>query len=99
MEQFSIKNNPTHTASSTKTGLSPKKEAELKQACNMYESLYYKKMLEIAYKDIKVMGEGVGNKIYKDMYIDQLSQTSNGSIGISKILFDYLAQQQKGMVK
>ncbi len=66
---------------------------ELKKSCDMYESLYYKKMLEVAYKNIEVMGTGVGSDIYKDMYLDELSKSSNGTLGLSKMLFDHLKEK------
>ena len=73
--------------------MNEKKRVELREACDMYESLYYKKMLEVAYKKIDIMGKGVGNDIYKDMYLDEMSKTTNGNMGLSKILFDHLKEK------
>jgi len=67
-----------------------------KEACDMFESLYMKQMLQIAYKDIDIMGENVGSDIYKDMYLDELSKQTNGSMGLSKMLFDYLKETKMG---
>lgn len=67
-------------------------EEKTKEACDMFESLYMKQMLQIAYRDMDIMGDNVGSDIYKDMYLDELSKQTNGSMGLSKMLFDYLKE-------
>ena len=71
-----------------------REDKKIKEACDMFESLYYKKMLEIAYKDMDIMGKSTGNHIYKDMYLDELSKTTNGSLGLSTMMFKHLTENK-----
>lgn len=96
MDKFSINRASSSQNLPDKTLLAAQKDRELKKSCDLFESLYYKKMLQIAFEDVNVMGEGTGNEIYKDMYLDELSKQTNGSLGLSKMLFEYLKNQQAG---
>ena len=63
---------------------------KLKEATDKFEAIYVKKMLEIAYKDSSLGGEGPGKDIIKGMYLDELSKSSNGAFGISSLLYKNL---------
>lgn len=66
------------------------KNIELKEATDAFESIFVKKMLDIAYKNSSIGGTGPGKDIIKGMYLDELSKSSSGNIGISKILYNNL---------
>jgi len=66
------------------------KKDKLKETTNQFEAIYVKKMLDIAYRDSSLGGTGPGKEIIKDMYLDELSKSSNGSFGISSILYKNL---------
>jgi len=72
-----------------------KENKELKKATDNFEAIYVKKMLEIAYRNSDVGGTGPGKEIIKGMYLDAISNSGQGSIGISKMLYDSLIQGQK----
>ncbi len=64
---------------------------KLKQACDAFESeilnFYLKEALNTKNK---LFPESPGEKIYKSMYQEELSNTLSGNFGYSKLLFDYL---------
>lgn len=92
----SLNNNNMPQRPSTFESPTTKVDKNLRKATDMYESLYYKKMLEIAYKDMNVMGNNTGSGVYKDMYLDELSKSAEGKMGLSKMLFEFVKEKQTG---
>jgi Rod binding domain-containing protein len=70
------------------------KDNQLREATNNLESIFVKKMLEIAYKNSNIAGKGPGHEIIKSMYIDELSKVGSGSIGISQMIYDSLKDKR-----
>jgi len=63
---------------------------KLKTSTDNLESVFIKNMLSIAYKDSNIAGSGPGNDIIKDMYLNELSKSGEGSLGISKMIYENL---------
>jgi Rod binding domain-containing protein len=70
---------------------------KLKEACDNFESFFMQQMLDISLKSSNFAGEETGSKIIKGMYTENLSKASAGSLGISKMLFEFLSEQNKGV--
>jgi Rod binding domain-containing protein len=64
---------------------------KLKEVCDKFESeilnFYLKEALN---SDESLFPSSPGEKIYKSMYQETLSQEISGNFGYSKLLFDYL---------
>jgi len=73
----------------------PTINAKLKESTDAFEAIYVKKMLDIAYKNSNIGGTGPGKEIIKSMYLDAISKSGEGSIGISKLLYDNLLRNKK----
>jgi Rod binding domain-containing protein len=69
-------------------------DTKLKKATDGFEAIYVRKMLENAFKDSSIGGTGPGKDIIKSMYLDAISNSGNGSMGISKMLYDNLIKGQ-----
>jgi Rod binding domain-containing protein len=66
----------------------------LKEKTDQFEAIIIKMLLDNAMKDEKDIfsaQKDPGDKIYKSMYRDELSQASTGSFGFSQMLFDHLS--------
>lgn len=74
-----------------------KKENEnaLREKTDQFEAIIVKMLLDEAMKDEKSLFSvnDPGEKIYKSMYRDELSNASAGSFGFSQMLFDHLSQK------
>jgi len=79
-----MKVNPINIAQNYKT-------QKLKEVCDKFESeilnFYLKEALN---NENSLFPSSPGEKIYKAMYQETLSQEISGSFGYSKLLFDYL---------
>lgn len=67
-------------------------KAQLKEQTDAFESIILKQLLDTSMKDENTLfGKDPGDKIYNSMYRDEISKVGAGSLGISQMLFDYLA--------
>jgi len=68
------------------------KEA-LKKQTDQFEAIILKQLLDTSMKDENTLfSKDPGDKIYNSMYRDEISKVGAGSMGISQMLFDYLAE-------
>jgi Rod binding domain-containing protein len=68
----------------------------LREKTDQFEAIIVKMMLDEAMKDEKNLFSSTndpGDKIYKSMYRDELSNASAGGFGFSQMLFDNLSQK------
>jgi len=70
-------------------------DIKLKKATDGFEAIYVRKMLDNAFKNSSIGGTGPGKDIIKSMYLDAISNSGKGSMGISKMLYDNLIEGQK----
>ncbi len=67
---------------------------KLKEVCDKFESeilnFYLKEAMD---SKESLFPKSAGEKIYKSMYQENLSQEISGNFGYSKLLFDYLKQK------
>ena len=88
---------PTLAQQHTLPKIDPKAEdAELRKQTDAFESVIVKMIMDNAAKDEKNLfseQNDPGEKIYKSMYIDELSKASAGGFGFSQMLYDYLSQK------
>jgi len=79
--------------------INPKAEDKaLKQQTDAFEAIIVKMLLDNALKDEKNLFSSQndpGEKIYKSMYREELSNASAGSFGFSQMLYDYLSDERK----
>lgn len=71
-------------------------DAALREKTDQFEAVIVKMMLDEAMKDEKNLFSSTndpGDKIYKSMYRDELSNASAGSFGFSQMLFENLSQK------
>jgi len=65
----------------------------LKKQTDQFEAIILKQLLDTSMKDENTLfGKDPGDKIYNSMYRDEISKIGAGSMGISQMLFDYLAE-------
>ena len=72
------------------------KDTELKSVCNKFESFFMQQLMDISLKSSNVAGEGTGSGIIKGLYTQGISDSSNGALGISDVLYKFLTQNKKG---
>jgi len=67
----------------------------LKEKTDQFESIIVKMMLDEAMKDEKNLfsTNDPGDKIFKSMYREELSNASAGGFGFSQMLFEHLTQK------
>ena len=68
----------------------------LKEKTDQFEAIIVKMMLDEAMKDDKnvfTSANDPGDKIYKSMYREELSNASAGGFGFSQMLYDNLSQK------
>lgn len=69
----------------------------LKKQTDTFEALLLKTLLDTSMKDEDPLyGKDPGDKIYKSMYREKLSEASSGGFGLSELLFNYLKTNSKG---
>jgi len=65
----------------------------LKKQTDQFEAIILKQLLDTSMKDENTLfGKDPGDKIYNSMYRDEVSKMGAGSMGVSQILFDFLAE-------
>lgn len=70
-------------------------DVALRQQTDKFEALLLKTLLDTSMKDEDPLyGKDPGDKIYKSMYRDQISQEASGGFGLSELLFNYLKQNK-----
>jgi len=68
-------------------------KVELKKQTDQFEAIILKQLLDTSMKDENTLyGKDPGDKIYNSMYRDEISKIGAGSMGISQMLYDYLAE-------
>lgn len=82
-----------NTLDSLKKKTSNKNTDNLKKACNDFESFFTQQLLDISTKNINIAGEETGSDIYKSMYNESLSKNTQGNLGISNLLFEFLSKK------
>ena len=67
----------------------------LREKTDQFESIIIKMMLDEAMKDEKSLftTNDPGDKIFKSMYREELSNASAGGFGFSQMLFEHLTQK------
>lgn len=67
----------------------------LREKTDQFEAVIIKMMLDEAMKDEKGLfgTNDPGDRIYKSMYREELSNASSGSFGFSQMLFEHLTQK------
>lgn len=67
----------------------------LREKTDQFESIIVKMMLDEAMKDEKNLfsSNDPGDKIFKSMYREELSNASAGGFGFSQMLFEHLSQK------
>ncbi len=70
-------------------------DKKLKESTDAFESFLVKKVLDISLKqENSIFGKDAGDKIYNSMYNDTMSKSLSGGFGFSKLLFNFLKEQQ-----
>lgn len=65
----------------------------LKKQTDQFEAIILKQLLDTSMKDENTLfGKDPGDKIYNSMYRDEISKVGAGNMGISQMLFDFLAE-------
>jgi len=65
----------------------------LKEQTDQFEAIILKQLLDVSMKDENTLfGKDPGDKIYNSMYRDEISKIGAGSMGISDMLFNFLAE-------
>ncbi len=70
----------------------------LRKQTDAFEAIIVKMLLDNALKDEKDLfssQKDPGDRIYKSMYREELSNASAGSFGFSQMLYDYLSQERQ----
>ena len=70
-------------------------DAALREKTDQFEAIIVKMMLDEAMKDEKNLfnTQDPGDKIFKSMYREELSNASAGGFGFSQMLFEHLSQK------
>lgn len=68
-------------------------EVALRKQTDQFEAIILKQLLDTSMKDENTLfGKDPGDKIYNSMYRDEISKVGAGNMGISQMLFDFLAE-------
>ena len=71
-------------------------DKKLKELTNQFEAFLIKKVLDISLpKNNPLFPKDAGDKIYRSMYNDTLSQTMSGHFGFSELLYNFLKEKNK----
>jgi peptidoglycan hydrolase FlgJ len=79
-----LKNNTTESS-----------DALLKEQTDKFEAFFMKQILDIALNSDEEKGlyeKDAGDKIYKSMYNDTISNALSGNLGLSEMLYNYLKE-------
>ncbi len=81
--------------SSLKTDAKSQNDALLKEQTDKFEAFFLKQVLDIALnsdEENTLFEKDAGDKIYKSMYNDTMSNALSGNLGLSEMLFNYLKE-------
>lgn len=79
----------------SKTDLTSKNDALLKEQTDKFEAFFLKQVLDIALnsnEENTLFEKDAGDKIYKSMYNDTMSNALSGDLGLSEMLFKFLKE-------
>lgn len=68
---------------------------DLKKACDDFESFFLRQFMDISLQSTDIAGKGAGSDIIKGMYSEAMASNSNGTVGISSMLYDFLTKNNK----
>ncbi|RXJ87999.1 hypothetical protein CRU93_01960 [Arcobacter sp. CECT 8985] len=68
-------------------------DENLKKVCDDFESFFAQQLMDISLKNTNVAGEGTGSDIIKGMYTETLSKNTEGTLGISNMLYEFLSKK------
>ena len=68
---------------------------DLREASNDFESFFMQQLMDVSLRSTNIAGDGTGSDIIKSMYIEAVSTSTNGNIGISDMLYDFLTKNNK----
>jgi len=74
-----------------------KSDALLKEQTDKFEAFFLKQILDIALNSDEqnsLYPKDAGDKIYKSMYNDTMSNALSGHLGLSEMLFNYLKENR-----
>jgi len=74
-----------------------KSDVLLKEQTDKFEAFFLKQILDIALNSDdqnSLYPKDAGDKIYKSMYNDTMSNALSGHLGFSEMLFDYLKENR-----
>ncbi len=75
--------------------LQSKDDAKLKEQTDKFEAFFIKQILDISLKsDNSLFPKDAGDKIYKSMYNEAVSDNLSGSFGYSELLFNFLKENR-----
>ena len=74
-------------------------DKELRKVADDFESFFSQQILDISLKSTKMAGGGTGSDIVKGMYIEAMSKTTGGTLGISDILYKFLSENNKWLIQ
>lgn len=90
--------NPTNvtrpvTVGKTSSEKPTAEQQQLMKACNDFEAMMTRQMLEVMQKSTKMFGEGFGGDYYQSMFQDEISKmmTQNG-LGWGKMLYQQISR-------
>ncbi|AXH15757.1 hypothetical protein [Malaciobacter mytili] len=70
-------------------------EENLKKVCDDFESFFAQQLMDISLKNTSVAGEGTGSDIIKGMYTEAVSKNTQGTLGISQLLYQFLSENNR----
>lgn len=70
-------------------------EQKLKKVCDDFESFFSQQLMDISLQSTDIAGKGAGSDIIKGMYTEAVSQNTQGTIGISDMLYKFLSENNK----
>jgi len=87
--------NANYNTTPTPVGSTEQNDALLKEQTDKFEAFFLKQILDIALSSDEEGGlyeKDAGDKIYKSMYNDTMSNALSGNLGLSEMLFSYLKE-------
>jgi len=89
----SIKSNPAKSYENVDP--SNMEDEAIRKVADDFEAFFLQQLMDISLKDVNIAGEGSGSDIIKGMYTEAISKQSSGTVGISDLLYNFLAEQNK----
>jgi len=72
-----------------------KNNEELKKVSDDFESFFLNQIMDVSFRSTKIAGEGAGSDIIKGMYTQSIAENASGSLGISSMIYEFLAKNNK----